>query len=114
MEEIVSQIAANGVWAVLFCCLLVYLLRDGRRRENKYIGTIDALADRFGALNDVKSDTAEIKDEVADVKTDTREILHGLDRICDRSDAAEPEHERGGDESACAGKSGGAPCANAI
>lgn len=74
MDEIVSMVIANGIWAVLFCMLLVYELRDSRKREGRYTGTIETLTKRLGALGAVKADVEDIKDCVSDVKTDTAYI----------------------------------------
>lgn len=72
MEEVVSLVVANGLWAVLFCALLVYELRDSRGRERKYTGTIKALSERLDIVCAVKTDTAAIiaraDDIVAEVK----------------------------------------------
>ena len=35
MDEIISTVVANGIWAVLFCGLLVFELRDSRGREGR-------------------------------------------------------------------------------
>lgn len=61
MDEIVSLVVANGVFAVLFCGLLVYELKDSRRREQRYTQTIKTLTERMETVNAIKSDTAEIK-----------------------------------------------------
>ena len=74
MDEIVSTVVASGVWAVLFCLLLVYELRDSRRRESRYTETISALTDRLNAVASVKSDTEEIKSEAQEIRSNTEEI----------------------------------------
>lgn len=81
MDELFSLAAANGLFAVLFCGLLVYQLRDSRVREAKYSRTIRDLTDRLSAVVTVKADTREIKRgveqvgcEVCAVKADTKEI----------------------------------------
>ena len=53
-EEILKTALQNGLWAVLFCVLLLYQLRDGKARENKYTPTIEALTDRLGTLERVE------------------------------------------------------------
>lgn len=60
MEEIISLVVANGVFAVLFCGLLIYQLRDGRAREQKYTQTIRTLGDRLKTVIEIKSDTEKI------------------------------------------------------
>ena len=74
MDEIVSTVVANGVWAVLFCLLLVYELRDSRRRESKYTDTISALTDRLSVVVAVKSDTEEIKSDAQEIRANTEDI----------------------------------------
>ena len=53
-EEIIKLALGNGLWAVLFCVLLLYGLRDGRAREQKYRQTIDVLLDRLRDLEGVR------------------------------------------------------------
>ena len=64
MEQIVSLVVANGLFAVLFCGLLVYELRDSRNRERKYTQTIRALTDRLDAVKTVKTDVEQVKTDV--------------------------------------------------
>lgn len=80
MEEIVSLVVANGIFAVLFCGLLVFELRDSRAREGKYELLIRTLNDRLKTVGDVKTDTAEIKTDVSDLKTDTEVIKRAVVR----------------------------------
>lgn len=63
-ETAFESIVANGAWAVLFCLLLVYELKDSRRRENKYQQTVDSLAAALGELDGIRSDIVEIKEAV--------------------------------------------------
>lgn len=53
-EQALSLILANGAWAVLFCVLLVFELKDSRSREKKYTNTISALSDGLKDLDEVK------------------------------------------------------------
>lgn len=59
-EEIIKLALGNGLWAVLFCVLLLYGLRDGRIREQKYRQTIDVLLMRLGQLQNVAEAVEEI------------------------------------------------------
>lgn len=52
-EQALSLILANGAWAVLFCVLLVFELKDSRSREKKYTATITALSSGLKHLDDV-------------------------------------------------------------
>lgn len=80
MEEIISLVVANGLWAVLFCGLLVYELRDSRTREKNYNNTIRALADRLKAVADVKAETSDIKTDTQNILGDTAEIKRAVVR----------------------------------
>lgn len=64
MDEIVSLIVANGIFAVLFCGLLVYELKDSRSREERYEKIIGALNDRLKTVEEIKADVDEIKTDV--------------------------------------------------
>lgn len=81
MNEIISLAVAEGLWAVLFCGLLVYQLRDNRRRESKYAQIIDALAEKLGTVDLVKTDTGEIRSKVSVIETDTEKIKADTQKI---------------------------------
>ncbi|MCH5162493.1 MAG: hypothetical protein J1G38_03270 [Clostridiales bacterium] len=74
MEQLISLVVANGLWAALFCILLAFEIRDSRRRESKYTATISSLSERLGTVNAVKSDTAEIKADAKTIMSDTAAI----------------------------------------
>lgn len=80
MDEIISLVVANGIFAVLFCGLLVYELRDSRSREDNYEKIIYALNDRLNAVEDIKSDTEQIKADVSEIKTDVKLLRSGGER----------------------------------
>ncbi|MGI6701010.1 MAG: BhlA/UviB family holin-like peptide [Christensenellales bacterium] len=60
-DEVVKVAAANGLWATMFVGLLIYQLQDSRKRENKYIETIEKLTDSLSVLEDVREDVKVIK-----------------------------------------------------
>ncbi len=64
-EEILTAAIGNGLWAVLFCVLLMYQLRDGRTRESKYRETISELVGRLELLDEVSQN---VKATLAAVK----------------------------------------------
>lgn len=67
-EEIIKLAVGNGLWAVLFCALLFYELKDSRKREAKYVETISSLGKKLDVVNSVKEDTARLLKIVADRK----------------------------------------------
>ena len=97
MDEIISLVVANGIFAVLFCGLLVYELKDSRAREAGYVQTIRSLSDKLGILSAVKTDTDEIKSAVDEIKTDTKTLCSTAAKR-----AATKESKRGGVECATA------------
>ncbi len=87
-EEMISTAVANGLWAVLFCVLLVYELRDSRKRESRYTLTISSLSDRLGAVNGIGTAVTAVGEELAAVrnvtdavKTDTADIRADVKKL---------------------------------
>lgn len=81
MDEIISLVVANGLFAVLFCGLLVYELRDSRNRERRYDRTIRALTDKLDVIKSVKSDAVRIRSDVADLAEDVAELAADVTEI---------------------------------
>ncbi|HEY8424203.1 MAG TPA: BhlA/UviB family holin-like peptide [Clostridia bacterium] len=63
-EELIKMAAANGLWAVLFCVLLVYQLKESKAREAKYQSAIKSLSENLGIVRQIKDDVAEIKQKL--------------------------------------------------
>jgi len=63
-EEAFKLAVNNGIWAVLFLCLLIYQLKDSRTREKKYQETIEHLNTNLGIVYDIKEDIQDIKKSV--------------------------------------------------
>lgn len=59
-EEIFKQATSNGIFAVMFVGLLVYLLKDSKKREEKYTFLIEELTKRLEVVVKIKEDTQEI------------------------------------------------------
>ena len=59
-EQIMEYAAANGIWALLFLALLIYQLKDSKKREEKYTATITSLTEGLNALGpDGQKQTAD-------------------------------------------------------
>ncbi len=56
---------SNGLWAVLFLMLLIYVLRDTRQRETKYQQTIASLSESLSVVQNIKEDIEDIKECIA-------------------------------------------------
>ena len=80
-EEVIKLAISNGIFAVLFCCLLIYLLKDSARREQKYQDTIGDLVEKFDLLIEIKDDNEQIKKDNAKIIADNGEIKKMLERI---------------------------------
>jgi len=50
-EQIFQAIISSGVWAVLFCGLLVYQLKDSQKRMAEYQTTIDKLSESLKGIS---------------------------------------------------------------
>lgn len=61
MEKILNLAISNGLWAVLFLMLLIYVLKDSRHRETKYQETIAALNASLSVVELIKEDIEDIK-----------------------------------------------------
>lgn len=64
MQGLIDLAISQGLGYALFVALFIYVLKTTGEREKKYQETIDKLADKFGILEDVKKDVAEIKHKI--------------------------------------------------
>jgi len=86
-DQIVEYMAANGVWALLFLGLLVYQLKDSKKREEKYTATINSLTEGLSALEGIKQDIKSIIDTIGSTVSLGQTLL-GKKKA---SDGAEPD-----------------------
>ena len=63
-SEILKYIITQGVFAVLFCYLLFYVLKENNKREDKYQNTIDLLLEKLNIIENVQCDVSDIKDYI--------------------------------------------------
>ena len=63
-EQIMEYAASNGIWALLFLALLIYQLKDSKKREEKYTATINSLTEGLSALEGIKQDIKSIIDTI--------------------------------------------------
>lgn len=63
-QQIIELAIKNGLWAVLFTFLLIYVLKDSSKREKKYQKTIVDLTDHLGIVRDIKKEVEIVKDYV--------------------------------------------------
>ena len=68
MENEVLQLAASqGLWAMLFVCLLFYVLKENSKREQSFQDIILALTEKLDTIESIKEALAEIKDDLHDI-----------------------------------------------
>lgn len=82
-EQILSLAVGNGLWAVLFCALLFYLLRESKAREEKYVALITSLNKKLEITETIEKDVKTIKEHteklVRSSKLKTKQEQAGLD-----------------------------------
>lgn len=65
MENEILQLAASqGLWAVMFVILLLYVLKENSKREEKIQDIISNLTERLDMLDVIKRDVVEMKDDL--------------------------------------------------
>lgn len=63
-DEVFNVAISNGVFAVMFVALLVYVLKDSRKRETKYQNLIDTLSSKLNTVDEIKQDVTDIKNSL--------------------------------------------------
>ena len=59
-SKLIDMATSQGIWAVLFIILFLYIIRDTKQRENKYQEMIVKLSDI------ISTEIKDIKDTVKD------------------------------------------------
>ena len=67
-SDVFNVAISNGIFACLFVALLVYVLKDSRKREAKYQNTIEFLSTKLNTVDEIKEDVSEIKSCLSQVK----------------------------------------------
>ena len=73
-NEILNLAIKNGIWAVLFLGLFVFVIKDSSTREKKYQQTIKDLTAHLGIVNSIKEDINQIKNLVFKSKKPLKNI----------------------------------------
>lgn len=63
-DKIVNLAIDDGIWALLFCFLLIFELKDSRAREQKYQKTIAELSQDLGYMNVMNKNIDRIHEEM--------------------------------------------------
>ncbi len=72
-DQILQLAIGDGLWALLFCVLLIYELKDSRAREIKYQNTISSLAKDLEYLK-------EIDEDMEDMNNAIREYIESVEK----------------------------------
>lgn len=71
MDELLKAATAQGIWALLSCTLIVYILKKQESRDNmqdereqKYQDIIETLTSKLSILDSLNTSIQEIKDEL--------------------------------------------------
>ena len=75
-NEAINLAISNGIFAVLFLLLLLYVLKDSNIREKKYQQTIEKLSDSFSELTILKEHVDDISSDVDDIKSDLNKVVN--------------------------------------
>ena len=59
-ENIMTQAMTNGIWACLFVALLVFVLKDSKSREERYLETVKSLSTSLKIVGEIKEDIGGI------------------------------------------------------
>ena len=79
-EEILNLAIKNGLWAVLFMGLFVFVIKDSSNREKKYQETIKDLTEHLGVVKMIKDDVDDIKTIVyKNKKTNKQQAIQSED-----------------------------------
>lgn len=63
-DKILQLAIGDGLWALLFCVLLIYELKDSRAREIKYQNTISSLAKDLEFMKDIDEDIEDMNNAI--------------------------------------------------
>ena len=94
-DEIVNLAIKNGLWAVLFLGLFIFVIRDSSAREKKYQQTIKDLTAHLGIVKDIKEDVDEIKNLVYKTRKGSRATSKKAKTIEFTSKASEKSFSKG-------------------
>ena len=60
-SEVFNLAIKNGLWAVLFTGLFIFVIKDSTKREKKYQEIIKELSESLAIVKDIKNKVDEIK-----------------------------------------------------
>src|SRR5574344_1031604 len=86
-EDIVNLAIKNGLWAVLFMGLFIFVIKDSNARKKKYQQTIQNLTEHLQIIKEIKDDVDDIKSVVYNgkkvVKKNSQKKQKDIKQVCD-------------------------------
>lgn len=73
-EEVIKIAVSNGIFAVLFCSLLIYDLKVSGKREAKYQKVIQSLSQSLTALKTVEAELDDCEKLLEEINGDLKKI----------------------------------------
>ena len=80
-QEILNIVISNGIFATLFVLLLLYLLKDSAKREDKYTNTISALNRHLNIVENIENDIADVKVVADEINDNVKNVKHNVENV---------------------------------
>lgn len=85
-QEILNTVISNGIFATLFVLLLLYLLKDSAKREDKYTETISSLNKNLNAVEGIEGDVVKVKETVNETSGRVLDVKESVEKLNDKMD----------------------------
>ncbi|MDE5911528.1 MAG: hypothetical protein K2H24_04260 [Clostridia bacterium] len=93
-DQILQLAIGDGLWALLFCVLLIYELKDSRARESKYQNTISSLAKDLEYMRDIDEDIEDLNNAVKEYMESVVKDSIESKSICNQSPVTSNAEEK--------------------
>ncbi|MDE6473547.1 MAG: hypothetical protein K2L70_00400 [Clostridia bacterium] len=93
-DEILQLAISDGLWALLFCVLLIYELKDSRARETKYQNTISSLAKDLEYMKDIDEDIEDMNNAIREYMESVAQDNLDTKTVCKHSQSTSGAEER--------------------
>ena len=80
-DKILELAIGDGLWALLFCVLLIYEVKDSRSRETKYQDTISSLAKDLEYIKDIDEEIKEIDEDIEQMNKAVMECVDKVSKV---------------------------------
>ena len=80
-DKILELAIGDGLWALLFCVLLIYEVKDSRIRETKYQDTISSLAKDLEYIKDIDEEIKDIDADIEQMNNAVRDCVEKVSKV---------------------------------